>query len=396
LLTEDRGIHSKARAAGLAASVFTIDSFLEKVTAENPPPPDYKVLSVRKVHFGDVNLSDAFFDSFRADYPGFDKWFNKKSDEIAYVCTESNAIVAFLYLKREGARENYSDISPAFRPATRLKIGTFKVTANGNKLGERFLKIVFDHALINAVDEIYVTIFEKSQDHERLLKLLEDWGFVRHGKKQSSAGTEEVLVRDFRPAFNPADARRTYPYISMKTRKFIVPIYPKYHTELLPDSILNTETPADFVENRPNRNAISKVYVSRSIERDLSPGDVIVFYRTKSGDGPAYYTSVATTIGVVQEVIDEFQSKADFIKACRKRSVFSDSELAAHWDWNSMNRPFIVNFLYSYSLPKRPNLAQLKDEGIIEDAPRGFEPLTVAEFQKLLEISHADRSLFLE
>lgn len=395
LLTEDRGIHAKARTAGLSASVFTIDSFLEKVTAENPPPPDYKVLSVKRAHFGNVNLADSFFDSFRADYPGFDKWFNKKADETAYVCSEPDGrIVAFLYLKKEGKQEGYSNISPPFGPANRLKIGTFKVTANGNKLGERFLKILFDNARINAVDEIYVTIFERSQEHERLLKLLEDWGFVRHGKKTSGAGIEAVLVRNFRPAFNAADARRTYPYISSKTRQFIVPIYPDYHTELLPDSILNTESPADFVENKPNRNAISKVYVSRSVERHLRPGDVVVFYRTASG-GPAHYTSVATTLGVVQEVIDGFHNKADFIKACRKRSVFSDAELAKHWDWSS-NRPFIVNFLYTYSLPKRPNLAKLKDAGIIGEAPRGFEPLTTEGFRKLLEISNADQRIVFD
>src|ERR1051326_4990516 len=47
LITEDRGIHRKAERLGLARSVFTIDAFLEKVTAENPTLADYKVLSVR-------------------------------------------------------------------------------------------------------------------------------------------------------------------------------------------------------------------------------------------------------------------------------------------------------------------------------------------------------------
>ena len=50
----------------------------------------------------------------------------------------------------------------------------------------------------------------------------------------------------------------------------LVPIYPPYHTELLPDSILNTESPADFIEQEPHRNAIRKVYVSRSHFKDLT------------------------------------------------------------------------------------------------------------------------------
>lgn len=397
LVTEDRGIHQKARSIGLAAKVFTIDSFLEKVTAENPELADYKVLSVRRVFFGGVNLKDPFFDSFRADYPGFDKWFNRKADDTAYLCTgDDGRVVAFLYVKREGPEENYGDIEPRFPPATRLKVGSFKVASNGFKLGERFLKIVFDNALKLCVDGIYVTAFLRSEEQVRLIRLLEDWGFVRHGTKAGPAGTERVYVRNLGPAFDPADPRRTYPFFSRRARKFIVPVYPEYHTELLPDSILNTESPADFVENKPNRNAISKVYVSRSIERGLRPGDIVVFYRTGSGTAPAHYTAVATTLGVVQEVVDGIKTRAEFVEACRKRTVFSDSELGRQWDYRANSRPFVVNFLYVYSFPTRPNLSQLKAEGIITDAPRGFEELSSRAFEKLLEVSHADKRLVVD
>lgn len=397
LITEDRGIHRKAVTVGLSASVFTIDAFLEKVTAENPALADYKVLAVRRMYFGAINLRDPFFDSFRAEYPAFDKWFNRKADETAYVCTsDDGSIVAFLYVKREAPGEDYSDIEPRFPPAPRLKIGTFKVVSNGFKLGERFLKIAFDNALRYQVDEIYVTAFRQSPEQDRLIRLLEDWGFVRHGTKTTEAGSEQVLVRDFHPTFDANDPRRTYPYLSRRTRQFIVPIYPQYHTELLPDSILNTESPAEFVENRPNRNAISKVYVSRSYERGLRAGDIIVFYRTRAGTAPAHYTSVATTLGVVQDVVTNITSKAAFIGACRKRSVFSDHDLGKHWDYNPNNRPFVVNFLYVHSLPKRPNLMQLKDAGVIAEAPRGFEQLSTPSFDKLLEISHANQRLIID
>jgi hypothetical protein len=50
----------------------------------------------------------------------------------------------------------------AFTPKKRLKIGTLKVELNGFKLGERLLKVVFDNALVQRVDEIYVTIFPRS------------------------------------------------------------------------------------------------------------------------------------------------------------------------------------------------------------------------------------------
>ncbi len=390
LITEDRGIHRKAAQISIAGRVFTIDAFLEKVTAENPSLADYKVLSVKKVLFGDVNVKDTFFDSFRQDYPGFDNWFNRKADDWAYVCTsEKGDIVAFLYIKREGFDENYSDISPAFNRAQRLKIGTFKVVSNGFKLGERFLKIVFDNALLYRVDEIYVTAFRRTSDQERLIRMLEDWGFKLHGTKRR---VEHVYVRDFRPRVDAYDPQRTFPYIYASASKFVVPIWPAYHTELLPDSILNTESPNDFVENKPNRNALRKVYISRSFERDLHAGDIIVFYRTKSPDGPAWYTSVATTIGVVQDVIDHIPNLTGFIAACRKRSVFSDNDLKKWWDYSPGNRPFVVNFLFVYSLPKRPNLKQLDEIGMVKstNVPRGFARITDDSFEKLLKVSNAD------
>jgi hypothetical protein len=390
LITEDRGIHRKAARLGLAGRVFTIDAFLEKVTAENPTLVDYKVLSVKKVLFGAVNLQDSFFDSFRTDYPGFGKWFNRKADETAYVCTsEAGEIVAFLYLKREGADEDYSDIDPPFKHAQRVKIGTFKVISNGYKLGERFLKIVFDNALRYNVSAIYVTIFRRTVDQYRLIRLLEDWGFEHQGTK---GGAELVYVRDFRPRVDADDPRCTFPYIAASARKFVVPIYPAYHTELLPDSILNTEDPEDFEDNKSNRNALSKVYISRSYERDLRAGDIIVFYRTKSADGPAWYTSVATTIGVVQEVIDNIPDLKTFLAVCRKRSVFSDTDLKKHWDYSPGNRPFVVNFLFVYSLPKRPNLEQLDKIAMVKASavPRGFARITDESFEKLLKVSNAD------
>jgi predicted nucleic acid-binding protein len=393
IITEDRGIHRKAALLRIIDKVFTIDAFLEKVTAENPELADYRVLSVRKMYFGEITLGDPFFDSFREDYPGFDKWFNKKANEIAYVCiSEANEIVAFLYLKREGPAENYTDITPSLLPASRLKIGTFKVISNGFKLGERFLKIVFDNAILLDSQEIYVTIFDHRAEQVRLMELLQDWGFAYHGVKRSAGGNEQVFVRDFRPQINLADPRKSYPFIAASARKFIVAIYPEYHTELLPDSILRTESPEDYEDNRPNRNAISKVYVSRSLERNLRRGDVLVFYRTKS-NGSAYHTSVATTIGIVQNVVRGIQNLDDFLRACRKRSVFTDAELAEHWNYKPHDRPFVVNFLYVYSLPKRPNLKALLDAGVITQAPRGFEPLEEAAFDKLLEISNADKRI---
>lgn len=394
LITEDRNIHKKAKELNCSEKVFTIDSFLEKVNAENPSLVDYKVLSVKKEHFGNINLGDEFFDSFREDYLGFDKWFNKKADELAYICSVGSKIVAFLYLKQEGADENYSDITPAFGKTKRLKIGTFKVVQNGFKIGERFLKIIFDNALKFSVGEIYVTIFDKTLEQQRLIYLLQEWGFVVHGKKSGTNGEELVLVRDFFPAANKDAPKLNYPYVDKDASVFLVPIYPAYHTELLPDSILNNESKLDFIEHEPHRNAISKVYISRSTERNLKPGDIIVFYRTGG-----YRTSVVSTVGVVENVEKNITSERQFIDLCRKRSVFDDAELSAHWNHNPSNRPFIVNFLSVYSFPRRPNMAKLIELGVIAGvhaAPRGFTRISKEKFDLILKASSSDEDFIAE
>jgi predicted nucleic acid-binding protein len=392
ILTEDRGIARKAERLGIADRVFTIDAFLEKVVAENPDLIEYRIPTVQKTLFGNVNLTDPFFDSFRTEYPGFNRWFNHKSEEPAYVCLEERGnLVAFLYLKIEDEREPYHDITPHFLPKRRLKIGTFKVELNGFKLGERFLKIVFDNALKQRIAEIYVTIFPNSAEQVRLIRLLEDFGFIFHGEKHNTYGNERVYVRDMNPRFNAIEPRLTFPFISRSARAFLVPIYPQYHTELFPDSILRTESPADFVEYQPHRNSIRKVYVSRSYFRDLISGDIIIFYRTGG-----YHRAVVTTIGVVENAHFDIQSEEQFISLCRKRSVFSDGELIAQWRYKPHYRPFIVDFLYAYSFPKRPNLAALIQNEVIpnvESAPRCFERISNGKFETIFRLSESDPRL---
>jgi len=393
IITEDKNIIQKASLLDISERVYTIDAFLEKVTAENPSLVEYKVLSARKEYFGNLKISDEFFISLKEDYPAFEKWFLKKSDEPVYVCLSDESLIALLYLKLEDGDEVYTDITPPFPKKRRLKVGTFKVALNGFRLGERFLKIIFDNALKFEVDEIYVTIFDKRIEQQRLINLLESYGFQKHGFKNTSCGKELVYIRPFDRVANLSCPKRTYPFFSSKGQIFIVPIYPDYHTELFPDSILCTESPNHFTENEPHRNAISKVYISRSIERQIKSGDVIIFYRTGG-----YYKSVVTTIGIVESITDNIKTETDFLSHCRKRSVFTDKKLSEHWNYGS-SRPFIVNFLYAYSLPKRINLKRLIEIGIIRDindAPRGFKKIPVTGLKKILRECQANESIIID
>lgn len=394
LITEDKGIHAKANSLSISNKVFTIESFLEKAAREHPGFIDYKILSVRRDYFGNISINDPFFDQFREDYQDYIEWFNKKANEQAYVCRSGTQIIGFLYLKEEREGEDYTNINPPFRRAKRLKIGCFKVVPTHFRLGERFIKIIFDNALKLAVEEIYVTVFPRRAGQLMLIRLLQDWGFVKYGIKQTSSGIEDIYVRDFRPSFNSTHPNLSFPYISLQNQPFLVPIYPDYHTELFPDSILRSESPIAFVENQPHRNSIRKVYISRSLEKNLHLGDIVIFYRTGG-----LYKGVASTIGMVESVINQIKDSQEFINQCKQRSVFTDKELLTHWNYKPHMRPFIVNFLYVYSLPKRPNLQRLIELGIIHsinEVPRGFTPITRDQFRVLLKEAQANESLIVD
>ncbi len=401
LISEDKKIHLKARALGISDQVFTINSFLEKVFAEFPDLVKYQVLGVQQKLFGELDLNDPFFDSLKEDYPGFDKWFHGKANDRAYVTinNENGLILSFLYIKTEDKDEAYPDINPPFKPKKRLKVGTFKVISNGVRLGERFMKIIFDNALARKVDEIYVTIFEKREEQQRLIGLLEEWGFHKHGTKGEDG--ELVYVRDFTPNVNTENPKLTFPYLSAEQNVFLIPIYPDYHTELLPDSYLKTESPQNFIEHEPHRNALSKVYICRSIERGIKKGDIIVFYRTKEKGKSAYYSSVITTIAICEEVVEDIQDEHDFISKCRKRSVFSNEELKEYWNWNPRYRPFIINFLYvwSFGLGNRINRERLLELGILSGAEneiRGLKQITQEQFKTILNETGTNESLIVD
>ena len=148
-------------------------------------------MSLSYEQFAQINLDDPFFDSLKGDYLEFGAWFARKSTERAYVSRgRKNEIEGFLYLKEEDG--TVDDVEPALGKMLRLKIGTFKINAHGTRLGERFMKKIFDHALATDVRQIYVTVFPK---HTALIDLLSRYGFKRAAVKKTPNGEEAVLVR---------------------------------------------------------------------------------------------------------------------------------------------------------------------------------------------------------
>lgn len=140
--------------------------------------------------FSEIDLTDRFFDSLKDDYPAFEEWFLRKRDASAIISyNENKEIDGFLYLKIEN--ETLSDMNQQFPKKRRLKLGTFKIEAHGTKLGDRFLRIIFNRAMQEKINEIYVTIYEK---HQGLINLLQRYGFEKKAtKKEVTKNGQEVV-----------------------------------------------------------------------------------------------------------------------------------------------------------------------------------------------------------
>ena len=71
LITEDKKLREKAQNLGVRQKVYSINEFVSEKTEEYPELISYKMLSVKKELFGDVDLNDVFFDSLKEAYPDF-------------------------------------------------------------------------------------------------------------------------------------------------------------------------------------------------------------------------------------------------------------------------------------------------------------------------------------
>ena len=176
-----------------------------------------------------------------------------------------------------------------------------------------------------------------------------------------------------------------------------MPIYPKYHTSLLPDSILKTENEVDFMTNVPHRYALQKVYISWGQERNIDPGDIILFYRTGNEGTSKKYSSVLTTVAVIEEIRRDFntKSKEEFLAHCQNRSVFSIDELNEFWNKHRYNL-MILKFIFVKSLVRRPILGFLWDNNIIEggSGPRPFTKINDDQFEMIMQEAQTDLSKY--
>ncbi len=387
LITEDQGILSKAKKLFIDDMVISPFDFLNLIEEKYPALIDYNVLKVKKIKIGSLNINDCFFDSLREDYDGpeFNKWLNRKNDEEAYVFENSNGLQGFLYLKTEDETENYSHFEPILTPKKRLKVGTFKINSTGLRLGERFLKIIFDNAKKRNVDEIYVTLFDgKREEVKHLKELMEDWGFEKKGINKKSG--EIYMIKDFKNYNISKSPKYNFPLINNPNFLFL-PIYSQYHTRLLPDLFVKGEF-IKVYEETAYRYAVEKIYITKWNPKSLpnKPGDVLFIYRM--GDYYKTYTSVVTGISILNEI--KFPRKEeDFIKECNNRSVFTEQELRCFYRTGKYKT--IIKVLYLDNFNNKVNLKSMIDNGILKErGPRLNTMISKKQAEKLLKLGGKD------
>jgi ribosomal protein S18 acetylase RimI-like enzyme len=327
LVTDDGGIIRKASRLGIADRVLTVEDALALLTSllgRTPEPPPL----VEATRSYDLDLADTIFDSFRADYAGFDQWFVKCQLEQrpAWVIRDGRHLAAVCIIKE------HDNELPLDGPT--LKVCSLKVSEQraGRRYGELLLKTLFRYLDENRYAYAFLTVHEH---HEGLISLLEDFGFTRRLPDKASTH-ERYYVKALRPsdeqraAMAPLDFHIMFGPPAVKLDDvFLVPILPQYHRLLFPDGEAQdqpTQLELDLVnigprEPRPFGNAIRKAYLSHTPSRQLRPGSTLLFYRSTD-------QQAVTCVGIVEDTLvsGDATSVAEFVG---QRTVYSLEEIAA-------------------------------------------------------------------
>lgn len=320
LVTEDRGIFSKALKLNLEDRVFFVKEFCEFLRSNYelkfPTLPTLERIKVKK-----LSLSDPIFDSIRRDYPEFNKWFKKISteDREAWVSFSGKKISSICIFdpNNSGYKEQ-------------MKICTFKVDDRhqGVKLGELLLQQAIRFAYFNKKEAAYVEI-KKKEENDYLINWFASFGFQHDGERNVSLGIpDSVMVKRTLPVSeNIVETSnileidiKHFPYFVKPpyVDAFLIPIKPTYAKILFPD--LESQLKIPGLEGiLPCGNAIKKCYVCKSNTKKIKKGDLLFFYESERN-------KAVISSGFVEDIIISKMAK-DIQKFIGKRSVYSDKNI---------------------------------------------------------------------
>ena len=311
LISNDDRLHKKLARINLSKRGLYPSQAIALINGLIPsdpvPPP-----AVRLGVCHELNKEDSIFDSLRGDYPDFEGWLAKcqQKHRKVFIIEKSDAIAAIGIIKDE-SNENSDRV---------LKTCCFKVAENarGLKFGELLLKSIFDHCVANKFDRTYCSCFPK---WTQLISMLLDFGF-EIGPEKTRLGelilekhftpnstTKDLNTLDFHIKFGPAQIART-------TEMFVVPIEPRYHRMLFPDL---EQQKSLFAGETAFGNSIRKAYLCHSNSKSLTPGAILLFYRSKD-------CRSIRAVGIVESFLRSSDA-TEIIEFVGKRTVYSKSSI---------------------------------------------------------------------
>jgi len=386
LVTEDRGIHVKARLRDLAHRVYTIQ------TAEDWLKRLHETRQVVLPNIKDVplhgltpELQMAFFDSLRDGYPatqehaGFDEWFRRKAreDRHAWVYRDDGGQLTAICIYQVQNDETINDAGEVL-PGAALKLCTFKVgeSVRGRKIGELFLKAAFRFATENLCEHIFITANAENQGY--LIRVLMDFGFEEQGTYRNDV----VLVKPHPQTRPPAAGvapteyiRRYFPHYRSDpvVQKFLVPIQPHYHEILFPDYI--PVQPRLFAPTGSVGNAIKLAYLCHAQTNSIRPGDVLLFYRTID-------EKAVTSLGVVEQ-FEVSSDGAQIASLVSRRTVYSIGEI----DALAQKPTKVILFRLVGHFPKAVSYQRLLCEEIVTGPIQSIRKVSDVAFTRVLAAS---------
>ncbi len=379
LITEDQGLHKKARLINESERVLRVEAAIVALLAlENDESRLHPNLQDVPCH--SIDLTNSFFDTLRAGYAGFDKWFEDnccRTGRRAWISLEGKLIHSICIYKQEV--DEVVTAQGLQLTGRLLKLCTFKVQTQGYKLGELMLKQAFNYAVQNHIEYVYATV--DPGVHSFLEELLIDFGFETVGIDKD--GRDLVYVKCFPSTLPDSDdsnlnfAIKYYPSFRLQengNKAFLVPIEPQYHRILFPE-IQRQNNLFDSISNSAG-NSIKQAYLSKANISSIKPGDVLFFYRTHD-------EMAITTYGIVDQFLIE--TNPDHIyQWVAKRTVYSYADIAGMVG----GRVKVILFRIIGHLESPINYIQLKDLGIVTGPIQSITSLTHAKAKTIIREAH--------
>lgn len=372
LVTEDKGIHEKARKLGIADEVFNIkggcDFFASETEQVDGPP------SIQNVTVGELDVDDPIFDSLKEEYDGFEEWFGNIPNRDAYVNWNPDGTIGAVLIIKPNEVEAIGE-DPKLRKKERLQISTLKVAEErrGSKAGELLISIAVREAIHHDLEEVYLT--HRIRENDYLVQLISRYGFRCASELPDG---ESVFVKRLTPG--PGDdpdpfetSVRFYPsfYDGDHVDKFLVPIQPHWHNKLFTAYEKRQQKLSEYGgEFSSEGNAIKKAYLSKANIKRIKQGDLLLFYRSHDH-------REITSLGVCEQVHYGVTEEPKLQELVGRLSVFTDAEITEM----AGTPTTVILFKWHFDLADPIHYQVLLDEGILAGPPQTIQELVEQEYK---------------